>query len=1015
MKQKLFLVSVVAVLLFPILLFSQTGKIKGKVVDRETGDGLPGANVSLVGTSFGGAADINGDFVILSVPVGIYTVKATFIGYRNVRVENIRVNSLLTSTVDFSLPSEAIEASEITIVAERPLVNKNATNAVRIQSYEEFKNIPIRGVGAAIALQPGVVVQNGITYIRGGRRDEVGYFLEGANVRDVTTGNNAVTVIPEALEEFQIQAGGYNAEFGGANAGIIRQQLKSGRPEYHFTIQGETDDFASEGEKFLGAYSYGYRDLTATLSGPVPGFGGKLKFFVAGQNIHENDRIHRFWEGFNFQQSDFPLIDSDSFNSGTSLYPETEAFIQSIGVVTPDGNVQVAGQNRWLGNGTLVLDSKPFIIRLGGSLSYRKRDEVFENRVPARIFNLDRVEQQELSTALVNLKVTHLISSNTFYEVNLNAFDRRTFNYDPLLKDNFWAYWDSTANADVGVDFFRNDTPATWEAGIRQIRLYDFRFTAPGTPGDYAKTKRSYYGGSFALTSQQKNHEIKLGANYERWSLRSYSINEFTALTFARQFPDKLRAATAAGATAEEIGAFRQSSGISNFAYGYDVFGNEIDPSEGPERVRHPKYFSAYLQDKFELSDLVINAGIRVDFIDNDDFEYADPANPPWDQASRSLDLSLLIDKDASVEVSPRLGLAFPVSDRTVFHMQYGKFVQAPKLNDLYAGSRYYDNTFEAQFSNQAPIGVGLDPEKTTQYEVGFSQQFTDHAAFDVTAFYKNIEDQIQISRVVTDINSPAGDYNVLINGDFATTSGVEFSVTVRRTNRISAQLNYTFSRSLGTGSVSNTAVSGIELGTEVPSVISPLDFHNPHRGSFNMDYRFGRGDGGPILERLGANLLFTFSSGHPFTLSTGDFGQQSPNSAGQITDPRSRRPLESINASLTPWNFEVNLRLDKTVSFGRFDTNFYVYATNLTNRKNVINVFPRTGNAFNDGFLEDSDLSGAIIDAQGGDPFVALHQAINLNGNGNNFSDDPGALAPVGSLLLGNPRQIRFGARFEF
>ena len=136
-----------------------------------------------------------------------------------------------------------------------------------------------------------------------------------------------MTVIPEALEEFQIQAGGYNAEFGGANAGIIRQQLKSGTPDYHFTIQGETDNFASEGSKFLDTYSYGYRDLTATLSGPVPGFGGKLKFFVAGQNIKEDDRIARFWNGFDFQQSDFPLIDVDSFNSGTSVYPELEAEI----------------------------------------------------------------------------------------------------------------------------------------------------------------------------------------------------------------------------------------------------------------------------------------------------------------------------------------------------------------------------------------------------------------------------------------------------------------------------------------------------------------------------------------------------------------------------------------------------------------------------------------------------------------------------------------------------------------
>ncbi|MFQ5864272.1 MAG: TonB-dependent receptor domain-containing protein [bacterium] len=1012
MNRKIFLI-LIAVLLFPALLYAgMTGKIRGKVIDRETGDGLPGANVVVMGTTLGAASDINGEYMILNVPVGTYSVKSSFIGYRDVSIENIRVNSDLTTEVNFEMPSEALEVSEISIVAERPLVQKNATNAVRIQGYEEIKNLPVRGVGAAIALQPGIVVQDDNLYIRGGRVDEVGYYLEGANVRDADDGEVDVVVIPEALEEYQIQAGGYNAEFGGANAGIIRATLKSGTPDYHFTLQAETDDFASEGETFLDTYSYGYRDITATASGPVPGTNNKLKFFLAGQRILESDRIARFFKGFEFRHSEtvdiahnrFPLI------LETNRDEDLEAMIQRQGIVMKDGNVPNAARQQWIGNGTLTYDLKPFIIRLGGSISWRKQDEVISN-FPSMIFN-DRIEQEELSTGVLNLKITHLLTSRSFYEVNLNIFDRREVQYDPIFKHNFWAYWDSTANAAEGIPFFSLHGP--WRGGTEPMDIYGFDFWTPGSPiaSDYVKSKRSYIGGNFAFTTQMRQHEIKFGASYERWTARFFTMSERSQLVRARANPDQYRAALAGDAQA--LGQFRAGVGHSmRFTYGYDPFGNEID-EDGPNGPRHPKYLSFYVQDKFEASDLVINAGLRLDVIDNDDIEFEDMENPPWDRTNQGLDLTKVKDKDASVELSPRIGLAFPVTDRTVFHLQYGRFVQAPRLTDLYNGAAWYDAIFTGGTSFQTGVvGVGLDPEKTTQYEIGFSQQFTDNAAFDVTAFYKNIRDQIQITRVVTDPASPAQVYNVMVNGDFSTTSGVELSLTLRRTARVAAQLNYTFSRSLGTGSLPNDAIAGVELGRETPTVISPLDFHRPHRGSINFDYRFGRGDGGPILENLGLNLLLTFSSGHPYTLSEGDFGQQDESFTGQITDPRSRRPLENINGSLTPWNWEVNLRLDKTIDFGKFDTNFYIYVQNLTNRRNVVNVFRRTGNPWDDGFLA-YDGSASIIAAHGGDPFLALYNAINLSGNGINYSRDDGA-GRGGFDLFGTPRQIRVGARIEF
>jgi hypothetical protein len=177
MSKRKSLVLIVTALLLPVLAVAgTTGKIKGKVADRETGEALPGANVLITGTTIGAASNVEGEFVLLNIPPGVYEVKAQYIGYREVAISNIRVSADLTTEVDFNLPSEALDVGEVVIVAERPLVNTNATNATRIQSYEDFKNIPVRTVNAVIALQPGVVVQNGALYVRGGRNDEVGFF-----------------------------------------------------------------------------------------------------------------------------------------------------------------------------------------------------------------------------------------------------------------------------------------------------------------------------------------------------------------------------------------------------------------------------------------------------------------------------------------------------------------------------------------------------------------------------------------------------------------------------------------------------------------------------------------------------------------------------------------------------------------------------------------------------------------------------------------------------------------------
>lgn len=1041
-----FLFAVLLLVIAPSFLFAQTtGKIRGKVTDRETGDVLPGANVLIVGTSLGAATDVNGDYFIFNVPVGVYSMRCTFIGYRTVTISNIKVSGDLTTTVDFELPSEAVELSEIQIVAERPLVNKSATNAVRITSGESFEKLPVRTTQQIYGLQPGVVVQDDQVYIRGGRKDEVGYMVEGANAKNVVTGENAVSVIPEALAEAQIQAGGYNAEFGGANAGIIQQTFKSGTPDFHGRFQVETDQFPSQsrGEKALDGYSYGYEDYVMTLSGPI--YKNKITAFVALERTVYDDSRQVFWTGLDVQQvvndvyatnPEILQINQDNVRldeNGNLVIVDTGRNGQGAGdvfprYVTPSGNIPDY-QNQNTLNGTLNFDFNPILFRFSVASSFRN-DQITGQRPLLNQLGSMRFGRQEQSADLFTGKFTHLLSNNTFYEIGVNYFDRRAQAYDPNFGSNYLAYFDSlevdrVLGPEISSNFRgRAQQPAPYD-------IFRFPFQRPGVSfvNFYSKEKQNYISGTFDLTTQISNHAVKFGGSYETWTVRlATGLGTQGAFQQMLAQPDLARAIRNGPSDpryGEALLLFRRSGNVN--AYGYDVFGNEVDSdsqyNDGPKK---PTFGSVYLQDKFEAGDLVVNAGVRLDVFDFDQTFPTDLEAPTVDVTNFDIPPGALQSSSTKTEVSPRLGFAFPVTDRTVFHVQYGRFVQAPQFLNLYSGRGYLALVLGAgNYIFNPAVGREIEPIKTVQYEIGFSQAMTDFASFDVTAFYRDVKGQLQIALETVDNNrTNARSYNLFQNQDFATTKGLEFALNLRRVERIAASLNYTFSDAQSTGSFPNSNIGAVSLTDPIPKTVAPVDFDQRHRGSIAFDYRFGRGDGGPILERAGLNLLFSFNSGHPYTLSGGGIAQQGPDQGGVLNsvDPRGRSALESLNSSTTPWVSTVDLRLDKTVSIGPMAANFYIYVQNLFNTKTVLNVYQRTGNADNDGFLTNPDLSSKIVEGAG-PAFVELYKIVNLDdrqgwwfnnlGSVNNF----GGTTDAGSVydMFGTPRQFRFGVSFEY
>lgn len=977
------------------VLAGTAGRIKGKVTDLQTGEALIGANVIVVGTTFGAASDVNGDYVIANLDAGTYTIKASFIGYQTVTVSNVRVNADLSTDLTFKLPAEGVNVKEVEVIAQRPLVQKDQTNANRITTSEDIDALPVRGINNILALTPGVNLQDNTIFIRGGRQDEVGYYLEGANISDPVVGGRSVTLIQDAVEEIQVQSGGYTAEFGNANAGIIRQQFKSGTSEFKASAEYTTDNIgfsgksnAHNGKQRLGAYWYGYNEATATISGPV--FLNNVKFFGLFNYGFQRDQNPQNYPGINLGL----IGDAASGDTVNFSYPAGALYKNSL--------------ENYTGTGTLTFDFNPIILRLVGTYTSTSSYNPFSSRYTGNIanfLNLDRTEKIDQENGAFSLKATHIVSPAIFYEVSggysFNSLDR----YDPYLKDNFMSYGDSSANAAFGYTW-----PGQFTTPARK-NIFGFTFYSPGeVVAAYQKFHRADLNFNGSLTATLDQHQIKVGGELQNYTIRNFALGNEGLLALSSLIHENeiLPEGDPQKVSLDQVLIRR---GVNN--YGYNVRGEKID-GDGFDAPHRPIFAAFYIQDKIEFKDLILNVGLRYDYFDIDNQMFLDPSKPELSINYNSGELiqSGLVDVPTFNAISPRLGFSFPVTDRTVFHAQYGKFVQQSRLRDAYQGLYATGYNLRGGLEITAPVGFNVRPTRTTQYEIGFTQQIADFASFDITGFYKDIQDQVVFDKQKVDPSGGFKDYNVLINGDFATTKGVEISFNMRRQARFQVNGGVTFQDAQGTGSFPNSArgIVGAPIdGSTVfkPQYISPLEYNNSFRGNLSIDYRFGIDDGPSFLSQFGISALMTFTSGHPYTTGIGG--------ADLEGDARDRQPTEPLNSSTTPWTFQVDLRVDKTFSImDKLGANIYLQVINLFDTQNIQNVFLRTGSTQDDGYLNNPSQGGKLIETYG-QAYAQLYRAINIDYYEQYQIATTGAPYTTRPLFYGPPRQVRLGIRFEY
>lgn len=1011
------------------MIFAQThGKVAG-VVSNTAGAPLPGANVVIVGTSYGAAADADGRYFIVDVPAGKYTVQFQYIGYATTEVTNVDVFSGLTTDISQSLAEETIEGEVVTVVAERPLIQVDKTSTINIVTAEDLENLPIRSGLDLYETIPGVIVQDGDIHVRGGRDNEVAFFVNGTPTTGFAGRGNLIYVPQEATEEIQVQIGGYDASVGGANSGIITRQIKRGTDTWKGNITFQNNG-AGLGKDFLGTKSFGHSLLIGNLGGPI--IGDKVKLFVGFETGHEEDQYTTVGEAFEF------LNRADQS-------PQNVAYIDTVDLTWP-GYRESPIEYTYVSS-SLTFDFAPLINNI--TAVYTKWDDWFSDDVqgymqdhgttirpavddPANAYSVDipgRGNYSKNTRILIANELSYNLSENTLIKLNLGYLSSSRDDNDEWF-GNDWKKW---RDGDAVQDYLGFADTVWTPQKDRYSEKNDYRvngipFNRPGTTPDnfYTHTEATQLSANGSFTSVLNRHTLTAGFNWRKYNHRRLDI-QVSGIIYSA---DPTYGLDTYGITTygswDNVPVDFKRTYVDG--YGYDLEENKIEDRKvygSGEDITYmdgskkPSELGFYLQDKFEFDDIIVNAGIRVDILDTDDETLLTPDSIEIYDMSNYIHLDEWKKVEPFTYIQPRLGISFPISDVAKVYGYYGKFAQLPDLNTVwFTAYEYRSRIARGGYFYLEPAGFGLEPIETTQYEIGFARSFGKIMAVDITGFYKNQKGLIGTDRVTNVAGDLSSAYDIQVNGDFATTKGLELKFTLRRTNRLSGEVNYTFSQAEGTGSNATSYLGATYRGTDRPKMIMPVDFNQPHVGSIKLDYRFGDNDGGPLLENFGANLLLNFSSGHAYTFVYRPVGGQvDAYDAGvdYMNDTRSREALEPIGSSMTPWIFDADLRLDKRIKLGFVDLTVFMRVTNLFNTRNVLNVYQASGSGDDDGFISSevysSDfvtLYGGDADGNGIDDYVELYDAVNIQ-------NDEAYRTQIGGRLISAPRQIFVGLTVNF
>ncbi len=870
------------IILFTSTSYSQSGKIAGKVTDATTGEPLPFVNVIVLGTSTGAAADINGEYYILNIPPGTYSVKASAVGYNAVTVEDIKVSTGFTSTVDFKLSSASVElGQDVVVIAEKPLIRKDNTASTSVVGNDVISQLPVTEVRDVLQLQAGIVSSGGDLHLRGGRAGQIAYQVDGVPMTDSYDGSQIVEVNADAVQELQVISGAFNAEYGQAMSGIVNIVTKDGNNDFNGNFTTYVGDYVSnKTDKFWDINSINptaIRNFEGSFSGPV--LNDKLFFYLNGRYYYNS--------GYLYGKKTFLMTDRayEIPGSGGSNF-----FIDKNG---DDSFVSMNPDERIYGQGKLTYR---LISGLKINYNYILDKQKYQDYNHGNRLTPDN-NLQRFRNGLTNiLSINHAISSSSFYNLNLSYFYKNYQHY--LFKD---IYTGDLLHPTNYVDNYIRQTPP-------------YSFNVGGT--DYSRFYRSTgtYSAKLDWTTQL-NQEINLQFGGEVKQHQIY-MHEIT-----------LYPLTVNGV---------QTVGIP-----------PVTTDQNNDYLHKPQEASAYVQSKVEAFNIIFNIGVRLDVFNPDGVVLNDPADPnivsPLKPSNRFHDLNGngVFDpdqgetvktiseresywyKDAKIksQISPRIGLAFPITDKGVIHFSYGHFFQLPSYELLYANPEF---EIGVGSGNQGIIGnADLRPQKTVKGEIGLQQQIGDDIAVDLTVFFEDFRDLAgtQTDEILVFGNNAS--YSKYANSDFGFSKGFIVKIQKRFSGGLATSLDYTYSVTKGNASNPADARNAIAGGALPETFIAPLNWDQTHTLNISVAYSKAKD--------WGFSLIGNFYTGQPYT------PQVNKNTlVTQNAFPR--------NSEIKPSIFNLDLRLYKDIVFGNTTLSVFAKVFNLLDMDNPRTVYDNSG-----------------------------------------------------------------------
>jgi Outer membrane receptor proteins, mostly Fe transport len=941
LKRLIFLMLTLVVVTVSQLWSGTTGKIAGTLTDKSSGEPLLGANISVIGTSLGAVSDINGQYTILFIPPGTYNVQVSYIGYKRILVDNVRVFIDQTARVDVVLEQQAIEVGETVVIAERNIIKPDVATSVVAVSGEELKTLPVANVTDIMGMQAGI----NNNQIRGVGLDQALFMVDGVTMRDPRNNQAITKVALSTIREVSVERGGFNAEYGQVQSGIVNVVTNEGK------VKGYTASFNARmtpaGPKyFQGKNMPDVNDPTSYWLRPFFDPAVSMTGTTNGAWDLKTQSKYLAFEGWN-AVSQRLLTDNDPTNDLTPLGAQRafEYYTRKKQINDqPDYNIDggfggpVPFISEQLGNlrffasyrtqrnmllfpttrpdyrdydARLVMNSdisnsiKLRVSGLTGDIStlagnrttdrnYYQNPSDFAgttfgtggyellNMFSDWTFSLTDIHQSSLSA-----KLTQMLSKETYYEVSVDYFKRHYDTRPPALRDTAQKF-------EVIPGFFQTSTPD----GVY--------YAIDGIVGGINE-------GNQEALARDKSNVSSITMKADLSSQINFSNLMKTGVEFVYNDLDL------------NYGFIQMQTGGVQYA-------NHIIMHDYPIRA------AAYIQDKLETKGFILNAGVRLDYSNSrTDWWAYDPFNPLLYSTTYSDTTKLaMTSPKGQWEISPRLGISHPITENSKLYFNYGHFKQMPQYESAYRFDRSSGNSL---------VRLG-DPNlilaKTISYELGYDHQLFDgQLLVQLAAFYRDISDQ-QNTTTYTTRDGTA--FTITTNTSYSDIRGFELTLRKSTGRWFNGFLNYTYQATsngnFGDNRVYEDATKQREYNEnsafsyQIRSIPSPFARANLN---FSTPPDFGPLLGHDILGDIMVNLFLNWSAGGWTTYN--------PNNAGTSTG--------SLNINNTPSNkiqnnvqyvdyFDATLRVSKAITFKHINVQLFADVSNLFNAKRLNNTDDR-------------------------------------------------------------------------